>query len=168
MNDLIQALKDNEKAFGLMSEEMQAKAREIGKGEFEKWGYGGDWHGYAADGTAVRTPFDRNQTYRLRPDYQEEAEVEKCEVKLKDTVLQFTKKDKSHHWFGIHAAVNFPDFIGYLYEKDEDGDNVVSAIPRFYKFHGTLLERVSLCHIESRTAKVVTPIAVLFRRQPHE
>ena len=166
MNDLIQALKDNEKPFGLMSEEMQAKAREVGYHEF-------DCHLVQANVKWTRVTsgvgaFEDIRTYRLRPGYQEEAEVEKCEVKLKDTVLQFTKKDKSHHWFGIHAAVNFPNFIGYLYEKDEDGDNVVSAIPRFYKFHGTLLERVSLCHIESRTAKVVTPIAVLFRRQPHE
>ena len=31
--DLIKALKDNEKPFGLMSEAMQAKAREINNGQ---------------------------------------------------------------------------------------------------------------------------------------
>ncbi len=32
--NIIQQLKDNEKPFGLMSEEMQAKARELGRREF--------------------------------------------------------------------------------------------------------------------------------------
>ena len=63
--EIIQALKDNEKPFGLMSEEMQEKVKEIGIIEFQYWDFGWetcqirDW----ADGAC----------YRLRPGYEEKA-----------------------------------------------------------------------------------------------
>ncbi len=68
--NIIEQLKANEKPFGLMSEGMQAKAREIGQPEFEM---------YMKDNTWMRCGVCNNfhckkvtdQTYRLRDGYAE-------------------------------------------------------------------------------------------------
>ncbi len=74
MENIIQQLKDNKEPFGLMSAEMQEKAREIGaKSEYfgclatnkeeECWAGG------------IRGRFVFGLTYRLRPDYEDEPEI---------------------------------------------------------------------------------------------
>ena len=69
MKELIEALKNNEKPFGLMSGAMQAKAKEIGdRDSFELYtdcGWGPCVTGLR---DVVLGVFDH--TYRLRPDYE--------------------------------------------------------------------------------------------------
>ena len=78
--DIIQQLKDNERPFGLMSKEMQEKAREIGKRtNFET--YCGikskpPWLPIIGDSEEFIEEF----TYRLHPDYKEEPEIVECEI----------------------------------------------------------------------------------------
>ena len=67
--NIIQQLKDNEKPFGLMSEEMQEKANEIGCTEFDYYGTC-VWESYLAG------DFYNDQACRLRSDYAEEPEIE--------------------------------------------------------------------------------------------
>lgn len=72
--DIIKALKDNCKPFGLMPEEMQAKAQDIGQQEFKMYMKDGTWStcgGYDNFGSKIVT----DQTYRLRPDYEEKPEI---------------------------------------------------------------------------------------------
>ena len=62
--EIIKALKKNDKPFGLMSEEMQARAKEIGIQHFavyesRKW----------CDGLADNETHYSDYTYRLRSDY---------------------------------------------------------------------------------------------------
>lgn len=73
--ETIQALKENEKPFGLMSQEMQEKAREIqstydGTTLFDYYAGDGEWRG------ASTPDWDRDiiTAYRLRSDYTEEPE----------------------------------------------------------------------------------------------
>ena len=84
--ELIQALKDNKSAFGLMPELMQAKMREIGRSECvmymknEKWVRCGDENDHDFSQMIVN-----DQTYRLRPDYkQEQADREDFEDKMEE------------------------------------------------------------------------------------
>ncbi len=73
MDNVIQLLKDNEKPFGLMSEEMQEKAKEIGRGEFDV---------YQAQGWGNRCGGELYpaNTYRLRADYKDEPEIVGCKI----------------------------------------------------------------------------------------
>ena len=74
---IIKQLKENKIAFGLMTQEMQDKAREIGVDNFERMWFGGfTWR--ESDG------FDPDYTYRLKPDYTEEPE----EIEI-DTLATF-------------------------------------------------------------------------------
>ena len=75
MDNIIQQLKDNEKPFGLMSEEMQNKMRGIGKGrdlEVYQFSAGGF---VRMTGVSCGT-FIGDNTFRLRPDYEDELPAE--------------------------------------------------------------------------------------------
>ena len=67
--DIIQALKENKMAFGLMPVEMQEKAKEIGKKELLCFTEKGDW------GETIGDDFRLCNTYRLRSDYKELASI---------------------------------------------------------------------------------------------
>ena len=86
----------------------------------------------------------------------EEAEAERCEVKMHDKVLQFNRTGRAHCWFGIHAAVSMPDFIGYLYEGDH-----VSTSAVMYK-SDTVFN--SEFYLSNTATKPVRPTHVLFRK----
>ncbi len=65
--EIITALKENEKPFGLMVSSLTAKAKEIGKeGSFQFYN-AGRWNKCPATGG-----FSSDTSYRLRPDYKEE------------------------------------------------------------------------------------------------
>lgn len=74
--DIIKALKENEKPFGLMSAEMQAKARKIGQNQF--WKYLVSEDGEQVGWTDACRNFDeyRSLAFRLRPNYKEEPGIE--------------------------------------------------------------------------------------------
>ena len=67
MSNVIKQLKDNEKPFGLMSAEMQEKAKAIGVAEFEQYRWNRGW---------VRChQFFDDSTIRLRAGYAEEQDA---------------------------------------------------------------------------------------------
>jgi hypothetical protein len=114
MSDLIQALKSNKYPFGLMAEEMQEKAREIGELEFECYENNKDneWESLARFN---EYNFSQELTYRLRPDYVEKPKVVECEVR---------PNEGNHLWYYTPSGVEFragcisrcfhdPDFIGF-------------------------------------------------------
>jgi len=107
----IKVLKENEKPFGLMDKELQAKAREIGKKEFRflERGLSG-WYTCARDSV-----FGIENIFRLRPDYAEEPEVIELEI----------KQDNERDWcVNGYTYTNAPAlcpkegyrFAGYKYE----------------------------------------------------
>ena len=68
--DIIQALKENKMAFGLMPVEMQEKAKELGKKTFLCFTEDGNW-----GNTNAYRCFKHCNTYRLRPDYKEDVSI---------------------------------------------------------------------------------------------
>jgi len=139
--DLIQQLKENEKPFGLMSAEMQEKAREIGlSGNFENWSGN----------------FIIGFTYRLRPDYEEKPEIVECEIYEENTRLYFRldgsvpSSDTS-----VEYAVSYPDFIGFKFE-----DGVILPYP--VKYGDAQIQNI----YGLRGGTIYHATHVLFRRQP--
>ncbi len=129
MIDLIQKLKDNRYPFGMwpdpecygkeLGEAMQAKAEEIGiTNNFRKF-CGAGWGGIFK---ATGIKFHREDTYRLREDYEEKPEIVECEVYLIQGELH-CKKDEEV-WI-LNQCCSSPDFIGFKYE---DGCRRVSPI----------------------------------------
>lgn len=164
--DTIQALKDNEKPFGLMTAEMQEKAKEIGHEHFEcyentkkhEWGPLSQFNEYR---------FGQEYTYRLRADYSEEPEIVECEVRLNPPGRDYYCYDKGGNFSAqsLCKAVNDPDFIGFLYKDPRMAcESKRSALPRLYL---NIKERDTYCHIGSNAyddMEVLTPTHVLFRK----
>lgn len=123
---IIDDLKQNEKAFGLMSVLMQEAARKIGEKYFEQ--YGRNWNGLGG------MHFADAWTYRLRPDYQEEGGVEKHSIVSVHGRLVYD----FHGHTQIQDAPSRPNFIGYqtsgwiygcVYKNKKDKDYVCLIIP---------------------------------------
>jgi len=74
--DLIEKLKHNEKPFGLNSPEEQECFEKVGKRNCEEYS-GREWG-------RVMSVFFNSHTYRIKPDYQPEPQVEKAEIELGD------------------------------------------------------------------------------------
>ena len=154
---IIEDLKKNEKPFGLMSEEMQEKAKEIGFGHFERW-IGGIWYNQDIN------DWYTDSSYRLRPDYTEEPEepeepeVVKCEVRNSDEKgwLDFKQHGVEEYW-SLYMAPAMKDFIGFLYE---DG----YVCPELRGYENSDGQRVyAMLECDAPSHKVLTPTHVLFR-----
>ena len=106
--DIIQQLKVNCRPFGLMSEEMQEKAKEIGEEVFNWW-VAGDWT------ICPVAQFRSEATYRLCADYEEEPEIVECEIYLNPPNKEYCIYDKggNHSAQNLCNAINDPDFIGF-------------------------------------------------------
>ena len=146
-------LQENTSAFGLMSEEMQAKARDINEeGNFQLW-MADKWV------ERVNRAFSPDYTYRLRPDYKEESEVVKCEVITKNGILGCKYRIGADQYLALSYACSDPDFIGFLYE-----DGTVASTPRIYQHEKYILgEELYLKYLEDGSGKVLTPTHVLFK-----
>ncbi len=157
MNNVIKQLKKNEKPFGLMSEEMQEKAREIGKIPFEYYASPISW----LNANPSNPDFCSTNTYRLRPDCAEKPEIEECEIKpFKEygESLRY-KKPTNHAPYDIFFALSDPDFIGLkahgriwgmLYKHKGTGD-------LFLMIPADLIDDYDVCDM--------TNAHVLFRRR---
>ena len=90
MKNLIQQLKDNEKPFGLMGEEMQVKAAAMGLLDNFQLFVGPGWGGVFK---ATGCRFFTEKVYRLRPDYEDEppAEVTISRVTL-EAIIEIAQK----------------------------------------------------------------------------
>ncbi len=167
--EIIQALQQNEKPFGLMSEEMQAKAKEIDRKKFYRWAQAGSTGAWCVDNLNIVNFPNHCTTYRLRNDYEEKADIVECEIYTEVAVhgihdiLMFKRKgDKGSY---LNEAPDYPDFIGFRY-KDErmKGRNWhdVYPVPRIYIGPAGDI-RTSFDFIDIALYKVLTPVAVLFR-----
>ena len=85
-NELIEALKKNQKPFGLMSAEMQAKAEDIDRKMFYRWANAGSSGAWCVDDLNIVNFPDPGTAYRLRSDYKEEPEIVECECHVRDCI----------------------------------------------------------------------------------
>lgn len=157
--NVIKELKNNKSAFGLMSEEMQAKAKEFDLSGFLALVETGDESLCGWIECSNSDTFELLSTYRLRPDYEEKDSVVKWEVYFceKDFALKFRGNLAENF---LHVAVDCKGFIGFLYE-----DGKVTAGPRKYKSKANDMyyDYLPVRWHEAGTAEVLTPTHVLFR-----
>ena len=127
---IIEQLKKNEKPFGLMSEEMQEKAVELGfHGNFQLYsGYGSDG-GFGAIIDNPKYGYNRKLTYRLRPDYAEEPEIVECEIYVGESIRPGFGLDV--YDFGIDRELSIaliPNGYKRIGFKFEDGSVMGSPV----------------------------------------
>ena len=156
--DLIKALQKNEKPFGLMSEKMQAKAKELGKNGYFSCFDERDWTFIKAD--TYPFIFKAGITYQLRSEYEEpKPEMVECKVNPPDSNGQMWVQREDNHTMDFGSCVGHKDFIGFKYEGSDD---IINS-PRMYLFNGKMYHEIMAEHIRSGKAKVLTPTAVLFQ-----
>jgi hypothetical protein len=159
--NIIKALKENEKPFGLMSEEMRREFKRIqGEGtrnHLQFWNED-EWQ------IASSPTWNGSRIYRLRPDYEEKPEIVECEVMINSN----GELACAYEGFNEDACcplsdcVNDPDFIGFKYEDDRmDTPIKRSACPRLYVVNGSTSETLGSQSFDK--AEVLTPTHVLFR-----
>lgn len=114
---IIEQLKANEKPFGLMSAEMKKKMHSLGTEYLQVYQIG-HW-------LDLKQPLGRIQdmlryTYRLRPDYEEEPEIEEWPIFTKDDERRYKHHlaDSNDPGTYIDLAPRNVNFIGF---KLEDG-----------------------------------------------
>ena len=161
MDNLIQQLKDNEKPFGLMSEEMQVKAREIGRCANFKCLSGRTW----ASCTSKANIFDYERTYRLRADYEDEPEIVECELYTAPSMHKGFVLDV--YDFGIDRDLSIalvPNGYKRVGFKFEDG--TVFGSPVKYSLPGMTSKGYYASYEDLKTSQALEhhAIAVLFRR----
>ena len=162
MNNVIKQLKDNERPFGLMSTEMQDKASEIGKRDFQFYQYSAG--GFKAIAGQYDAGFVGDVTYRLRPDYEDEPEIVECEIFEDSNCLGFDGC-KGIQGTEIANAVNHPDNIGF---KFEDGTWYDHPIKPVSKGSSAPIHNIDTDDIISGRAEVLHATHVLFRQKPKE
>lgn len=157
MTDIIEQLKANEKPFGLMSEEMQQRATEIGIGEFWVYTEFGQM-GLLQPPVWGKHPkrFEWDHAFRLRPDY-EEPEIEECEIYEDGGHLHFQYCMFEGNRHAIHQAIDHPDFIGFKFEDGMVGPASIyyrDAVGNAYCKAADGIDEITVLHAKS----------VLFRR----
>ncbi len=167
MTNVIQQLKDNEKPFGLMSEEMQVKARGIEPpGNFlfftpYRPNGGIEWAIMAGEQNELHNHF----TYRLRADYAEKPEIVECEV--------YTQKSQRQGFYII--VFDFGDTTGLGLAQYPDGytrvgfkfeDGTVFGKPVKYSVPGITSKGYYAHYDDIKTGQALEhhATAVLFRR----
>ncbi len=118
--NILEQLMENEKPFGLMSAEMQEKAREIGA-KIEHFGCLATDKDEECWTGGIRGRFVFGLTYRLRPDYEEEPEIVAIEIYLCPPLKNYFVYDKGANFAAqtLCNAVNDPDFIGFKFESGQ-------------------------------------------------
>ncbi len=152
MADLIKQLMDNKEAFGLMSPEMQEKAKGIGMVNYFRLFGNVGWGGIIKDTSYV---FFTEYAYRLRSDYEEKPEIVECEIYSKGTLYY---RDIGGIQRSLSRAIEHPDFIGFKFE-----DGTILACPVMYHFDGNRTDEIN--GLEMEDVKILHATHVLFRRQ---
>lgn len=160
MESVIEQLKKNKRPFGLMTEEMQEKARDIGHTSFKVFCTNLEWQ--------FRGPTDEFvncYTYRLRPDYKEEQkpEIVECEI---IPATNLTEPIKFRHYNGnvisVHKAVSQQGFSGF---KFGDLKQVINKAVGYSHNDVDILPFVQYDDLKSGKYKVLHATHVLMRRQ---
>lgn len=153
---IIDELKANEKPFGLMSEEMQAKAQGIGLRDFEDYlgCNNGNWE---KDDTGLWLFY---RTYRLRPDYEEEPEIEEWPIFELECNLRCKRNlaDGDDKGLCIDMVSRDPDFVGFKFE-----DGQVELTPIVFQSDCSTKSICQFCDLSHLKIRHATH--ALFRRQ---
>ncbi len=155
MENIIQQLKDNEKLFGLMSEEMQEKAAAMGLLDNFQLFVGPGWGGvFKATGCS----FQNGKVYRLRPDYEDDLEIVEHEIFGVESHLHFHYQGTRH---SVCQAYDQPNFIGFKFESGQ-----VEFSPIVFK---SSCSTKSICQFRDLAdLEVLHATHVLFRRKKQE
>jgi hypothetical protein len=155
---IVEALKNKVKPFGLMTDEMQAAAKEIGLTDCFK-----AYRGYSGQGgwgdlwRATGCKFKKENTYQLRKDYQPAPSVIECEIDPPDSNGQMWVRLSESHTMDFGSCVGHKDFIGFKY-----AGNRVSIQPRIYASEHLYEDLIKEDTLEKH--EVLIPTHVLFRR----
>lgn len=106
---IIEALKKNEKPFGLISEVLRNEAKRIGRSQFHKY-YDSQWEKLPV----TPMPFLTGNTYRLCSSYEEKPEIVKCERKGDSYERVFP--DGSTKIYDLFECLECKSFAGFLFE----------------------------------------------------
>ncbi len=160
MKNLIEQLKDNEKPFGLMSEEMKKEAVDIGIPMFEVW-QSDRWqspsevvHCYGA----IKF-LDFDFTYRLRPGYAEKPEIEECEISPPNSDGTKWVRVAEDHTMDFCSCMMHKDFLGFKFE-----DGTMYPMSTVYKFKGRGMTYYSMDIDRVDEYEVLHATHVLFRK----
>ena len=110
----IEALKKNEKPFGLMSAELQEAAKKMGRYDFQCYMHHGQWLKCHIE-VGEENEWSNGHTYRLRPDYEQEPSIVECEITLLGDELAYSNPGRNLKVY-IDTAPRDPDFIGFKFE----------------------------------------------------
>ncbi|HUX47306.1 MAG TPA: hypothetical protein VMV58_04770, partial [Desulfosporosinus sp.] len=113
MNEMIEKLKKNKIAFGLMSPEEQELLRKANTSNCLFYNPGGNWLTIRCD-----MDFDRDRTYAIKPDYQPEPEYVDLEIFAldgwlmvqRDSNCEFLPYLQTH----LHCLPSLPNFEGFI------------------------------------------------------
>ncbi len=162
--NIIEALKQNEKAFGLMSAELQKAGTDLGWKELQLW-RSNDWL-YPGDCSICAGAFERidfDLTYRLRPDYKEEPEIVECKIHE-----QMVDEDFYIDGYDIDGAFRPLDHIpdGYVFAgfRFEGRSQVINKAFGYAHNDRDILPFAEIGNIKSGKDKVVTATTVLFKK----
>ena len=153
MSDVIQALKDNEKPFGLMTAEERQSCTDIAGDNFDWVDPSGEWQG------AIGVKFHNHQTYRLRDDYKPEPEIVRIPIDPPSHSIRCLSFQKSDNIRPLTAAPEYPDFIGFEYE-----DGNIYPQPVMYSENGGFHFISSIKRFASGKDIAVRPTHVLFKK----
>jgi len=113
MKELIEALKNNEKPFGLLSKPEQECLRKINElCSIECYQDSGGWSIGNGEGfVQIDNAYCRHCVYRIKADYNPEPEIVECKVRIICAVreLSFDYKEDS---FGLEECVKIKDWYG--------------------------------------------------------
>ncbi len=142
-----------------LGEEMQAKAREIGTGEFNIWRVK-EW------GRPGAIVFDGMHAYRLRADYEDEPVLVECEIQPIAGGLSFIGEvGRKGGELLISNAINSPDHDGFKFEDGSWYDVPIKPVgPDGKLWSGN----ITVDDIVSGRVQVLHASHVLFRRKKQE
>ncbi len=157
--NILEQLKENEKPFGLMSEEMRAKQGDMEKSDFQVF-RNGAWMNYDAS-----FPGCNSFVYRLRPDYEDEPEIVECEIIADGNGKFHYNRPDGITNCSLSTAVNCPDFIGFKFE-----DGTVFGLPVKYSVPGVTTKGYYAFYDDIKTSQALEHHAthVLFRQKKQE
>ena len=175
MENIIQLLKKNRYPFGIwpdpecygkeLGEAMQEKAREIGA-KSEHFGCLATDKEEECWAGGIRGRFVFGLTYCLRADYEDEPEIEECEIthEISKTCGRLGVVKPNRNRVPLSEVCNHPDFIGFKFE-----DGKIRSVSTVYgKPNITTTQFYEIDESDLGDCEVLHATHVLFRQKPKE
>ena len=161
MANLIQQLKDNERPFGLMSEEMQEKAKAIGfPGNFRTY----LWPNFGGIIANLEYGYSGQLTYCLRANYEDEPEIVERIIMPAEAGLVCLSSVVGVENLLISECVNDPDFVGFKF-----ADGCWRTSPIYYQMPTMCNDQIHPNKTTDFAEMIVLHAShVLFRRKKQE